>query len=88
MKKFRSLNSYFKCMDEFCDEEDSVFVKNDIKEFVGNDKFVIYDMISEDLSEEDLIKVRDKYYWICERYEGCKFLEVSERELEKLLKWL
>ena len=45
-------------------------------------------MISEDLSEEDLIKVRDKYYWICERYEGCKFVEVSERELEKLLKWL
>lgn len=79
MKKFRSLKSYFKMMEEFS-EEDNVNVKNDIVEFVGKDKFVIYDMISDGLNDEDVIYIREKYYMICERYEGCKFVEIEKEE--------
>lgn len=82
MKKFRSLKSYFKMMDEFIDEEDSVFVKRDIEEFVGNDKFWIYDMISEGLNDEDVMFIRGKYYSICERFEGCEFVEISKDDFE------
>ena len=84
MKKFKSIKSYEKMLNEFCNEEDNVNVIEDLKEFVKNDKFVIYDMVSDGLSDDDVIFVREKYYLICQRYEGCKFIEIEKDEFEDM----
>ena len=80
MKKYRSIKSYIGMLNEFYDPEDNVNIKNSLEEFVGKDKFVIYDVVEEGDFEDNIIKVRDKYYWMVERYEGLKFVEINDFE--------
>ena len=82
MTKYKNLKDYEEMMNMFFDEEENVFIMEDLKEFVKNDDFVIFDLIEEDLDECNVIFVRGKYYMMVERFEGMRFVEVEKENVK------
>ena len=72
MKKFKNVESFNKYLEK---EFDMGFDEGieDVKEFVGDDEF----KIDFDSEEEMIIEIRGKRYFIVERYEEVKFVEVK-----------
>lgn len=83
MSRFRSLNSYFKMLKSYYGEC-NFYVQDDITQFVGDDKFMIYDVVGDGLGDENILRVRGRYYLICERFTGCKFVEISKSDFERI----
>lgn len=67
MKKFDSIKEYNKLM------EMSEYALADFEKFVGEDAYTI---IMDEEEEDSILQVRNKCYWMCERFEGMKFVEV------------
>lgn len=76
MKKFKSVEMYDKYLKNefgFGLGEQRLW---DFVKFVGGNDYTIY-YVSEEL-EDDVVEMNNKYYWICVRSEGIRFVEVAD----------
>lgn len=84
MKKFESVFDYDEYLrDEF--DEDSGLSEceiDDFCEFVLGKDFEILRVCDELEVDEDVLIMDGKWYWIVERYEGMRFCEVDDEDIE------
>lgn len=85
MKKFNNVKDYEKYLKEEFDIEDEVFSEyewEDFNEFVGKNEYEIINVSSEIDVDDNVIIMNSKWYWIVERYEGMRFVEVDIEDIE------
>ena len=80
MKKFKSIEEYNKYLEEEYEFGLSKFGIRDLEEYVEKygEEYVIYSVVEEFDVSENVIKFGDKCFWICERYEGVRLVEIEE----------
>ena len=80
MKEFRSVEEYNKYLEEKYEFGLSEFGIRDLKEYINEygEEYVIYSVMEQFDVSENVIKFGDKYFWICERFEGIRLVEIEE----------
>ena len=82
MKKFSSVVEYNKYLKNEFEMGMSKFAMSDFNEFVGEDDYEILVVIEEDDFDDNVLKVNGVCYWMVERYEGMRFVEIDNEEVE------
>lgn len=80
MKEFRSIEEYNKYLEDnygFGLNEAGI---RDLEYYVGKygEEYVIYNVVEEFGVDDNVIKFGDRCFWICERYEGIRLVEIEE----------
>lgn len=83
MKKFNNMKDYEKfIIDEFDCEGFTKYEWEDFNKFVDNNKYVVLDICSDIDVDDNVIIMNGKWYWIVERYEGMRFCEIENDDIE------
>lgn len=79
MKEFRSVEKYNKYLEEKYEFGLSEFAIRDLKGYVEEygEEYVIYSVVEEFDVSENVIKFGDRCFWICERFEGIRLVEIE-----------
>ena len=80
MKKFRSVEEYNEYLEKNYEYGLSEFGIRDLEDYIEEygKEYVIYNVVEEFDVDDNVIKFGDKCFWICERYEGIRLVEVEE----------
>lgn len=84
MKEVTSVRDYEKVMLEYALKDDCEFIVSDLAKFVGDEEFVIYlTALDQDVhSEDNIISIGNKLYFMVERYEGIRFVGIDDENTE------